>query len=335
MSVTGRSKLLRYLEEPYRDRPGSQVIRSLNRNLAQAGLSPYRHQQSSFMRRAGVAMDKAGLVRNLFQLSGKAYLVSLMWPRPARLFPISCFYEVIPLCFDCWPGDYDKWGRLFRRNRIHTALFTARDSASYFENSGMEMSCFWAPEAADPADYRPGRPLADREIDVLELGRRFEQFHTSVTEPLVRMGHTHVYSTDKQSGSDIASKLERYIFHSTEELLDGLGNTRISICFSKALTHPDQAGTVDTATFRYFESIASNCLIVGHCPSELRELFGYSPIVEVDMSDPARQLHEMIVNIAAYQKFVDDNYRRFLEVGTCDVRARSILDLLSRHGYMP
>ena len=335
MRYVGRNKSLRLLVEPYRGRPGSQVIHSFNDSLAKAGLDQVGRNRSPLTIRAGLALDKRGLVRNLFRLPGQAYLAALMWPRVARLFPANYFHEIIPFCFDCWPPDYCEWKRLFSRHRVRTVFFTARDSADYFQSSNSDISTFWMPEAADATEYTPDTPLVAREIDVLEYGRRWEHYHESITASLEAMGHNHLYSSEKRFCQEGNSNLRRYVFSNTEELRNGLGNTRISICFSKAVTHPDKAQNVDTVTFRYFESIASKCLIVGNCPSELRDLFGYTPIIEADLDDPAQQIHEILSDIGSYQSLVDRNYQRFLEVGTWDARALSIIELLEPLGYRP
>ena len=67
-----------------------------------------------------------------------------------------------------------------------------------------------------------------------------------------------------------------------KDLVAGLANSRVSICFPQSITNPERCGKVETVTLRYFESMASKCLIVGKCPLELRDLFGYNPVIEVD-----------------------------------------------------
>jgi hypothetical protein len=99
------------------------------------------------------------------------------------------------------------------------------------------------------------------------------------------------------------------------------------------MTDPVKAGGVETVTFRYFESIASCCLIVGHCPAELEDLFGYNPVIEADLQDPAGQLFDLLQNIDSYQGFVDKNRQRMLEVGSWDVRVETMLSTLSLSRY--
>jgi hypothetical protein len=116
-------------------------------------------------------------------------------------------------------------------------------------------------------------------------------------------------------------------------LLEAWGTTKISICFPKTITDPERAGGVETVTFRYFESMAACCLIVGHCPAELEDLFGYNPVIEADMKNPAEQLLSILNNIDRYQSLVAKNHSRMVEVGSWDVRAQTMLSTLLSFGY--
>jgi hypothetical protein len=98
------------------------------------------------------------------------------------------------------------------------------------------------------------------------------------------------------------------IFKTRDEFIDGLGRSRISICFPKSITHSTQAGGISTMTHRYLESIASRCLILGIIPDEMRELFGYDPGITVNMNDPAGQIIEIIRNFHAYIPLIEKNY---------------------------
>jgi len=84
-------------------------------------------------------------------------------------------------------------------------------------------------------------------------------------------------------------------------------------------------------THRYFESIASKCLILGHAPKELIDLFGYNPVIEVAWGSEFEQIRSLLNNIATYQEFVERNYERLLEVGTWESRIAMILSEVRRH----
>ncbi len=323
LSGNPANKKLWFLREIYTDRPGSQTKHAFNRSLEEAGIRGIHHQPSSRITTVGMYLDHRDLLRNFFQIPGHAFIIALEWHYEERLFPICFFGEVVPLCFDCWPKDYKLLLALFRRHRIRIAFFTARQSCEYFQQQLPDMVCFWLPEAGDPAEYRYHRPLRERTIDVLELGRRSEQFHDAIREQLSQAGYVHSFRADG----------ERRIFPTRSDLMEAWADTKISICFPKTMTDPVRSGGVETVTFRYFESMASCCLIVGHCPAELEGLFGYNPVVEVDMDNPAGQLLSVLDNIDSYQSLVEKNRRRMIEVGSWDVRVQTMLSTLSTLGY--
>ncbi len=319
-----KSTRLFYLPEIYSNRPGSQTIHAFNRSLHNAGLKPLKHQPSQRWTNVGRHLDDRGSIRNFIQLPGKAYIAALMWPKAARLFPTGYFREIIALCFDCWPDDYNVWESLFRRHKIKTAFFTARQSQSHFQQKIPAMRSHWLPEACDPLEYPFGSSLSVRSIDVFELGRRYEQFHERITETLESAGFSHLYLKEGQLR----------MFPTRQELMQTWENTRISICFPKSVTSAERSGGVETVTFRYFESMASKCLVVGRCPAELQEIFGYNPIIEADMGDPAGQLLDILSNIDDYQVLVEKNHRRMLEVGSWDTRVEAMLSILESEGYI-
>jgi hypothetical protein len=325
MSADSRNshKKLRFLKEVYTDRPGSQTFHAFNRSLSNAGIPGIALQPYPVITDIGRYLDHRNRLRNYFQIPGRAYILAIEWIYEERLFPICYFAEIIPLCFDCWPKDYQLWLDIFHRHRIRIAFFTARQSCEYFKQQLPDMSCHWLPEAADPSEYRFQRPLADRTIDVLELGRRFEWYNEEIREPLARAGYVHRFRAEGQ----------RRIFPTQSDLLEAWGETKISICFPKNITDPVKSGGVETVTFRYFESMASGCLLVGHCPTELEEIFGYNPVIEADMIKPAEQLLSILDKIDTYQWLIEKNLQRMLEVGSWDVRVQRMLSTLLSSGY--
>jgi hypothetical protein len=123
------------------------------------------------------------------------------------------------------------------------------------------------------------------------------------------------------------------IFPTREALVKGLSDSKISVCFPSSLTHPQRSGDVETVTYRYFESMASGCLLWGKCPQELSDLFGYNPVIEADRRDPYGQLDEILQNSGKYSELVDRNYQRLLEVGTWRVRAAAMLEIINNQDF--
>ncbi len=238
--------------------------------------------------------------------------------------------EVIPYVSDCWPDDYERWVAKLKRMRPRVLFVSARGSAEFLQQRLPQVSVHWLPEAIDPTQWDGSRPLAGRQLDVLELGRNHPRYHAQVRGAL-RPGVTHRFAVD---GSRIP------IFPGFDALRAGLADAKIQVCFPKSMTHPDEAPDqgagakgLETVTQRYFEAIASGSLIVGHSPAELTDLFGYDPTVAADLDDPVAQLHALLDCIEDYQPLVDRNHARLLEVGTWDARVAEMLAVLSEHGY--
>lgn len=266
----------------------------------------------------GRLLARLGLIKRIVSRNHSPLIVGWMGPAEATTFPFSMWRDIAPVSFDCWPRDYTRWEKIFRRHKVEVAFFTCKDAARHFSRTIPGMHSYWLPEACDPNVYVASRALIHRGIDVLELGRRNAQWHGEVSPMLESSGMVHLYETAPGI----------LIFKTRQALLEGLADTKVSVCFPSSWTHPSRSGPSETVTHRYFESIASGCLVLGHCPQELAELFGYSPVVEVEDRDVSGQLHHILANIGDYQEFVNQNVCRLQEVGTWDVRAISLIDTL-------
>jgi hypothetical protein len=293
-------------------------------SLIRAGVVRWSVPGATMWRTPAKVLSRSRLIRPLIRRRGKVVLVPSMGFSEYRLVPFGYVFETVLYVFDCWPRDYPRWVAYFRRHHPRITFFSARDSAAYFRDRIPGMEAMWMPEATDPGRYRKGPPLAERSLDVLELGRRYSTFHDAVTGPLRRLGWSHRFEPEPG----------KIIFPSFAELVDGLAATRISICFPSSLTHPARSGFVETVTHRYFESMASRCVLVGKCPRELADLFGYDPVIGADMADPVGQIVQILSDIGAYQSLVDQNHARLLEVATWDVRVGAILTTLADRGVV-
>jgi hypothetical protein len=317
------SKRLKFLAQDPTRVPADLTIISMQRALAAAGVPVIYNARSCPIKLVARALARAGLVRRIAERSDTAYLVPIMLLSEARLFPKCYFAETIVYIFDCWPAIYRRWEKFFRRHRMRIAFFSARQSAEHFRRTLPDMESIWLPEAVEASAYDGAKPLEQRTIDVLELGRRSDTYHDKIVAPLARSGRVHRF----QSAPGVV------IFPTADQLVRGLGDTKVSVCFPSSMTHPQRSGNVETVTHRYFESMASGCIIVGHAPSELVDLFGYNPVIEADMNDPVAQLDAILREPAAHAAVVDRNRQRLMEVGTWDARVRTLLDLLAARGY--
>lgn len=292
----------------------------------------------SEMRRCGMVAAKSPTILPLQmrRALGRFGLLRVVWPRlrsarfaqchrmyQAHLFPHCYWNETVVFAFDCWPSRYQEWERFFRRLKVRLVFLTAQASVAEFRKRIPTMEAIWVPEATSPSDYHPGIPLVERELDVLELGRRLDSFHFAVAPEMTRNRRVHRFETSPGS----------LVFPTRKDFVAGLANSKISVCFPGSMTHPVESGGVETVTHRYFESIASKCIVLGKAPRELVEIFGFNPVIDVDLCAPGRQVLEILSEVGSYQGFVDRNYTRLCEVGTWAVRAKTIVAALKARGY--
>ncbi len=319
-SAAEHPRSIRILELDSHRHVSLDVLNDLQESLKRTGMEWLgKRNASSIVPRL---ISKARLARRYGRRSQGSFFAGMMGPSESFLIPYCFLMEPIVYCFDCWQPQYPWWERFFRRHQIRTAFFSARQSAEYFRRQLPNLRAIWMPEAADPHQYDSELPLRSREIHALEIGRRYEWFHSRVTEHLNAAGRSHVHG--------------EYLFATRQDLSKCLADSQISICFPRSITHPASAGNVETVTHRYFEAMASGCLIYGHCPEELRDLFGYDPVIAMDSSDPARQLLDILRHIDDYQGFVTRNLRRVREIGTWDRRAAAIQHVLNeRRAFAP
>jgi hypothetical protein len=282
------------------------------------GLRSVNWQRTNLPVRAGQLLRRAGLVRAGRRSSGDAYLTLQGHVSEYRLFPVTYLHEVIPYCYDCWPNRYPAWEAFLRRHRVRVAFFAARQNAERFAAALPGVRCQWVPEGCPVEQYRPARPLADRPVDVTEFGRSYPAFWDAVGPAAKAAG----VATRAGTGG-----LSRDAF------FDLLGESKVSVCFPRTMTHPDFAGGVETMTLRYLEIMASGSLPLGHCPAEMESLFGYNPVVELDWPRAGDQLLQVLRDVRAFQPLVDKNLEAVRRLGTWDARMRQMVDALAALGY--
>jgi hypothetical protein len=109
--------------------------------------------------------------------------------------------------------------------------------------------------------------------------------------------------------------------------INGLARSKVSICFPSSITHPERAGKIETMTIRYLQSMVSKNLIIGKTPEEMITLFGYNPVIEVDMEDPVSQLNEILNNYNEYTGLIEKNYSAVVKDHTWRNRWQSIKEI--------
>jgi hypothetical protein len=314
--------MLRFLRTLDGTKVSDYPLLAIDRAMQDAGIPPLSLPQAPLTTFAAKALSRLRVPRNVRRSRKGAVFVAFMGFSESKTLPLSCWTELIPYCFDCWPAGYGRWTSFFRRHRVRLAFFSARQSAEYFSRTLPRMRSYWMPEATDPDEYSPSAPLARRDIDVLELGRKNDTFHDRIAPPLAQRGHSHLFERIKGE----------IIFPTRRGLIDGLGRTTISVCFPCSQTHPERSGTVETVTHRYFQSMASRCVVLGHAPQELVDMFGYNPVIEVQQGNELQQVLHVLEHPDRFQELVDRNYRRVLEVGSWTIRVQSMLAVIRTQG---
>ena len=260
----------------------------------------------------GSVFSRLGLSRTV-PGCGRLGLCPVAWASDRDVFPLQFRYRLVPWIYDCWGPQLDQWRRLLRRLDPPVVFFSSRDAMRFLSSAIPGSSCHWVPEAVDASVYDSGGPLIDRPIAVLEIGRTWPGFSERFGSSLASAGVCHIRPTAPGSVGIV-------------DLPSTLKQARIVVCYPKSITHPELAGGVETVTHRYFEAMASRCILVGHCPDELRDLWGYNPVVEVGSHTEPAILMQIALDPAGHQDLVDRNYRMLQECGLWKHRIRCMVE---------
>lgn len=293
------------------DHPSHISVHALQTALVAQG-AQVQWTGGALSRLASRAMVRYDLQRAFVPL-GAQRLFGIVMNLPARwIYPQAAWSRMAIYCFDCWEPTWDKWERFIAQNAFRQVFFSARQSADEMQRRLPATRIAWMPEGIDPAPYDPARPLAARSIDLLEYGRHSLQYNGLVAGFCRQNGIAHRY----RQGS-------AWLFPTQADLYAGLADAKLVVCLPRSVTNPGE-GTVDTMTMRYLEAIASGALILGHCPSEMKALFGYNPVIEIDWASPCEQLGAILGRIADYESLRQRNLDRLMEIGTWRARAADI-----------
>lgn len=198
--------------------------------------------------------------------------------------------------YDAWEPLFDEIEKTIRNYGITILLTASKQSADYFESLGIKnFKAHWVPEAVDVSKYH-FIEYKNRAIDVLQLGRKWNDYH----EKIKPIESTLVYRYEKQAGT--------IIFKTREDFIHGLANSKISICVPSTITHPEITGKISTVTNRFFQSMASKCLILGKLPIDMLHLFDYNPIIEIDDENAEAQIYSILKNYETYLPLIEKNY---------------------------
>jgi hypothetical protein len=229
-------------------------------------------------------------------------------------------HEVVPFIWDCWPCFYNMMEKWLIRHNVKTAIFTSRQEMEAMKQRCPHIDMIWCPEGIDTSRYTAGKPLTERTIDLLEFGRSNEKIIPAGAFEGIR---------------HIATKVGDSFIYNDKQLYEAMGDAKVTICLPRSITHPEEAGGIETLTQRYWECMLSRIVMVGHAPKELVDLIGYNPCVEIssDSSDVKRQISDIIEHIEDYQVLVDKNRVVALQYGDWKNRMCQVMDFLESKGY--
>ena len=233
-------------------------------------------------------------------------------------FPDYARYEIIPLVWDCWPMYFEKTCHWFIKHHVRTAIFTSSQTADRMKKRFPQMNILTITEGIDTSKYNEGKRLNERSIDLLEFGRRNKKVFDVNLPP----NYTHLYSKNGE-----------HLFYTEQDLVDGLADSKITVCYPRCDTQPDKAGDIETLTQRYWEAMLSRIVIVGRAPKELTDLIGYNPVIEIGKDNQQNRIIEILDNIDNYQSIVDKNRRTAIDLGGWDLRIKEIQLFLQNNGY--
>jgi len=200
--------------------------------------------------------------------------------------------------FDAWHGNHKRIIELVEELEIKNLIVSSLQAKEMLSSYSCKCKFHWVPEGINPEEYQY-HSYKKKEIDVLQLGRKYDLYHFLIVQLLEKLQKKYLYEEIKG----------QIIFPTRESFINGLAGTKISICFPSNIIHPERSGDIETMTIRYLQSIASKCLILGKAPKEIISLFGYNPVVEVDMNNPQEQLESILLNYNDYIPLIEKNYK--------------------------
>jgi hypothetical protein len=256
---------------------------------------------------------------NIFFAKNSHFFSILMGMNFEKCFPYFLLSSQKSIyLFDAWPNQHALIKRFVDYSNLSHVFISSSQAAETLQSISGKSIFYWVPEGINPESYRQ-YTYENKDIDVLSMGRRYDEYHELIVTVLEMNGKTYFY--EKSKGV--------IIFPTRESFIEGLARTKISICFPSSMTHPERSGNIETMTIRYLQSMVSKCLILGHAPKEMIDLFGYNPVVEIDMQDSARQIISILDRFEEYIPLIERNFNLVIEEHTWHRRWQKIAGVLN------
>ena len=198
-----------------------------------------------------------------------------------------------------WESEMPKLLRAVEAHDIKLIFVTSRQATERLNKiSNSRYACDWVPEAVRGGEV-------SFQTDVRASDRCYPVWKTLAANIMIGSKGSVVI---RESFTDTNPRRASRSSRRAPEFLDGLADAKISICVPSAITDPERSGDISTMTWRYLESMASKCLVLGRAPLEMKELFDYDPIIEIDLNRPGEQLLELLTDLPRYQELIEKNY---------------------------
>ncbi|GAB3747509.1 hypothetical protein [Spirosoma pomorum] len=251
------------------------------------------------------------ILQRIFRTDSE-YFSILMGPHFAKCFPLMLHSKNNGLfIYDAWPHTHSHIDKMIKLFNIKYLYFSSKEVASIYGKRFLDIQVRWIPEGINPDRYK-WYPYENKDIDIIQLGRKYDLYHNLIEYAIQEKGYKYIYQKNSKS----------IIFPTRETFVEGLARSRISICVPASVTHPEISGGISTVTMRYWQSMASKCLILGVLPDEMKDLFDYNPIIIIDISNPIKQLEEILSNYNKYIPLIEKNYERVVSDNTWQERVK-------------
>jgi hypothetical protein len=206
--------------------------------------------------------------------------------------------EIVVYMMDAWPSYHPRIEKAIKILGIKTIFFSSKQVADIFRGKGVLEHSIWLPEAVR-IDKFYTQSQEKKDIDVLNFGRKWDEHHDKIVAALENDQISYLY--EKIKGV--------IVLPTRKNFLDALSRAKITICVPSNITHPQRSGAISTITMRYFQCMAAKTIVLGVAPEELKELFGYNPIVEIDIEYPVEQIKDILKNLDKYDALIERNYQ--------------------------
>ena len=223
--------------------------------------------------------------------------------------------------FDPWPSVNNLNENAFRSFKINIAFISAKQAVHYFNSLNIDgFMAHWIPEGVYSEGYHYCN-YVDKKIDVIQYGRQWGQLHNKINSYCKKNNIIYEFPTDND--------FSKSQFTTRNRLTKALAGSKITVCVPRNITHPEDVGNLSTLTTRYFECMSSKCLIWGTAPAELIELFGYNPVIEIDIEKADEQLLYLLNNYESYIPLIEKNYQTVLHNHQWKNRIDDMMKILS------